>query len=100
MAKHITPEDRQKYDQVFMQVVQSVQVEAQNTKPEQGGNLAQMFHKQQVADALQGCAMLIAGWNRNVVDDAAVRKTVTALRGLGLHDVAIRVENLVRIDEA
>lgn len=99
MSKTVSPEDRKKYDQVFMQVVQSVQVEAQGTKPAKDGNLAAMFHREQVSEALQGCAMLIAGWNRGVVDDTGVRRTATALRGLGLHNVAERVENLVRIDE-
>ncbi|AFZ66820.1 hypothetical protein [Deinococcus peraridilitoris] len=100
MSKTVSPEDRQKYDQVFMQVVQSVQVEAQNTRPQREGNLAQMFHKSQVTDALQGCAMLIAGWNQNTIDEAAVKKTTTALRGLGLPEIAERVEKLVHIDEA
>lgn len=100
MSKSISPEDRQKYDQIFMQVVQSVQVEAQATQPQAPGNLAQMFHKQQVAEALQGCAMLIAGWNQGRVDEPGVKRTATALRSLGLKEQAQRVENLVRIDEA
>lgn len=99
MTKTISPEHRQKYDQIFMQVVQSVQVEAQNTRPAREGSLAQMFHKNQVADALQGCAMLIAGWNAGKVDEAGIKKTAAALRGLGLNATATRVENLVNIDE-
>ncbi|WP_027481155.1 hypothetical protein [Deinococcus pimensis] len=100
MSKLISPEDRQKYDQIFMQVVQSVQVEAQGTKPQAAGTLAQMFHREQVTEALQGCAMLIAGWNEGRVDEAGARRAATALRGLGLPEVAGRVENLVHIDEA
>lgn len=98
-GKTVAPEDRQKYDPIFMQVVQSVQVEAQSTKPQGPGAIAQMFHKEQVGDALQGVAMLIAGWNAGRVDAAGIRKAATALRGLGLPAVAERVENLVRIDE-
>lgn len=100
MSKLISPEDRQKYDPIFMQVVQSVQVEAQNTKPQGGGAIAQMFHKEQMTEALQGCAMLIAGWNEGRVDEAGTKRAATALRGLGLHEAAERVENLVKIDEA
>jgi len=100
MSKIISPEDRQKYDQIFMQVVQSVQAEAQETQPQAPGTLAQMFHREQLTEALQGCAMLIAGWNEGRVDDAGVKRAATALRGLGLRDLAERIENLVRIDEA
>ena len=99
MTKAVSPEDRQKYDQVFMQVVQSVQAEAQSTQPQGIGAVAQMFHKEQVGDALQGCAMLIAGWNDGKIDGAGINKAATALRGLGLSEVAARVENLVKIDE-
>lgn len=99
MTKSVSPQDRQKYDAVFMQVVQSVQAEAQTTTPAREGSLAQLFHQGQVADALQGCAMLIAGWNAGRVDEAGIKKAAAALRGLGLPEAAQRVENLVRIDE-
>ena len=98
MTRNVSPENRQKYDQVFMQIVLGVQAGAQATRPSAPGSLAQLFHKEQVADALQGCAALIAGWNGGAVDEAAVKKTAAALRGLGLPDLAGRVENLVDID--
>lgn len=98
MLKKVSPENRQKYDQVFMQVVLGVQAGAQATHPAAPGSLAQLFHKEQVADALQGCAALIAGWNGGAVDEGAVKKTAGALRGLKLPDLAVRVENLVNIE--
>ncbi len=80
-----------------MQVVLAVQAEAQQSKPEQPGNLAAMFHREQVAEALQGCAMLIAGWNAGGVDEAGVTRASKALRGLGLRELAERVEKLPHI---
>ncbi|WP_102127911.1 hypothetical protein [Deinococcus planocerae] len=98
--KLIAPDDRARLDQVFMQVVLDVQAQVQQTEPERPGNLAAMFHKETVSDALQGCAMLIAGWNENRVDDAGVTRAAKALRSLGLEDLAERVERLRGIDEA
>ncbi|WP_034387036.1 hypothetical protein [Deinococcus sp. YIM 77859] len=93
----ISREDRARLDQVFMQVVLDVQAQVQQTRPERPGNLAAMFHKEQVAEALQGCAMLIAGWNESRVDAAGVGRAAKALRGLGLADLAERVEKLRQI---
>ena len=98
-SKQMSPEDRQKYDQVFMQVVMSVQQRAQASTPPQAGNLAAMFHKEQVTEALQGCAMLIAGWNAGTVDAAGLSRTSRALKALGEPEWAERVEGLVNIDE-
>lgn len=98
MTKSVSPEARARYDQIFMQVVQSVQVEAQSTQPQQGGTLAAMFHKEQVAGALQGCATLIADWNAGRLEESTLKKTAGALRGLGLPESATRVENLVNIE--
>lgn len=95
----LSPDDRARLDQVFMQVVLDVQAQAQQTQPIQPGNLAAMFHKEQVGEALQGCAMLIAGWNENRVDEAGVQRSARALRGLGLNDLAERVERLRQIGE-
>lgn len=95
----LAPDDRARLDQVFMQVVLDVQAQAQQTQPERPGNLAAMFHKEQVGEALQGCAMLIAGWNENRVDGAGVQRSARALRGLGLNDLAERVERLRQIGE-
>lgn len=83
-----------------MQVVLDVQAQVQQTKPAQSGNLAAMFHKETVGDALQGCAMLIAGWNQGVVDDAGTTRAAKALRALDLGELAGRVERLRQIDEA
>ncbi|MFC4452465.1 hypothetical protein [Deinococcus sonorensis] len=98
-GKQISPEDRQKYDQIFMQVVMGVQQEVQQSQPVRPGNLAAMFHKEQVSEALQGCAMLIAGWNEGRIDEAGVTRAARALRGLDQPDLAGRVEGLTRIDE-
>ena len=73
---------------------------AQQTAPAQGGSLAAMFHKETVSDALQGCAMLIAGWNQGRVDDAGLTRTTKALRALDLPDLAARVEKLRQIADA
>lgn len=97
--KPISPEDRARLDQVFMQVVLDVQAQVQQTRPQQPGNLAAMFHKESVSEALQGCAMLIAGWNQNRVDAAGVQRSAKALRGLGLAELAERVEKLRQIGE-
>jgi hypothetical protein len=98
-GKQIAQEDRKKYDQVFMQVVMGVQQQAQASRPPQPGNLAAMFHKEQVSEALQGCAMLIAGWNAGVIDAAGVSRTSRALKALGEPEQARHIENLVKIDE-
>lgn len=98
--KLVSQDDRARLDQAFMQVVLDVQAQAQQTQPAQAGNLAAMFHKETVSDALQGCAMLIAGWNENRVDEAGVTRAAKALRSLGLDDLAGRVERLRQIDEA
>lgn len=97
--RNIAPDDRARLDQVFMQVVLDVQAQVQQTRPQQPGSLAAMFHKEQVGDALQGCAMLIAGWNENRVDGAGVQRSAKALRGLSLGDLAERVEKLRQIGE-
>ncbi|AFD24450.1 hypothetical protein [Deinococcus gobiensis] len=99
-GKTIAPDDRARLDQVFMQVVLDVQAQVQQTRPAQAGNLAAMFHKETVTEALQGCAMLIAGWNQNVVDEAGVSRAAKALRALDLGELAGRVEKLRQIDEA
>ena len=62
-------------------------------------NLAAMFHKEQVTEALQGCAMLIAGWNAGTIDAAGVSRSSRALKALGEAEWAGRVEGLVNIDE-
>lgn len=98
--KVIAAADRARLDQVFMQVVLDVQAQVQQTKPAQVGNLAAMFHKETVSDALQGCAMLIAGWNQGRVDGAGLSRASKALRALQLAELAGRVERLRTIDEA
>lgn len=97
--KPIAPDDRSRLDQVFMQVVLDVQAQVQQTAPAQPGNLAAMFHRETVSDALQGCAMLIAGWNQGRVDGAGVARSAKALRALNLSPLAERVEKLRSIDE-
>lgn len=77
-----------------MQVVLDVQAQVQAQKPAQSGNLAAMFHKETVSEALQGCAMLIAGWNEGRVDEAGVTRSAKALRALELPDLAERIEKL------
>lgn len=98
-GKAISKDDRAKLDQVFMQVVLDVQAQVQQTKPAQAGNLAAMFHKETVSDALQGCAMLIAGWNQGRVDEAGLLRASKALRALELSDLAGRIEKLREIDQ-
>lgn len=93
----ISPDDRARLDQVFMQVVLDVQAQVQQTKPAQAGNLAAMFHKETVSDALQGCAMLIAGWNQGRVDEPGLTRAAKALRALELSELAGRVEKLREI---
>lgn len=93
-GKAISPDDRARLDQVFMQVVLDVQAQVQQTKPARPGNLAAMFHKETVSDALQGCAMLIAGWNQGRVDEAGLTRATKSLRALELSDLAQRLENL------
>ena len=95
----ISAEDRSRLDQVFMQVVLDVQAQVQQQKPAQSGNLAAMFHKETVSEALQGCAMLIAGWNQGRVDAAGVNRAAKALRALELPELAERVEKLKGIAE-
>lgn len=82
-----------------MQVVLDVQAQVQQTTPAQPGNLATMFHRETVTEALQGCAMLIAGWNQGKVDGAGLYRAAKALRALNLAPLAERVENLRRIDD-
>lgn len=96
--KAIAPEDRARLDQVFMQVVLDVQAQVQQTQPAQAGNLAAMFHRETVGEALQGCAMLIAGWNQGRVDGAGAARASKALRALERPDLAGRVEKLLQID--
>ncbi|WP_052195223.1 hypothetical protein [Deinococcus radiopugnans] len=98
-SKPIAPDDRARLDPVFMQVVLDVQAQVQQTQPTQSGNLAAMFHKETVGDALQGLAMLIAGWNGNRIDGAGLGRTVKALRALDLPELAGRMEKLRQIDE-
>ena len=100
MNKQVSPDDRAKYDEIFMQVILGTQAEAQTTQPQAPGNLAAMFHKEQVATALQQCAVLIAAWNKGEIDVKAASKCAAALKGLGLKAAAERIENLVKIDEA
>lgn len=95
----VSADDRARLDQVFMQVVLDVQAQVQQQKPAQGGNLAAMFHRETVTEALQGCAMLIAGWNQGQVDTAGVSRAAKALRALELPDLAERVEKLRGIAE-
>ena len=95
----INAEDRVRLDQVFMQVVLDVQAQVQQQKPAQSGTLAAMFHKETVTEALQGCAMLIAGWNQGRVDGAGVSRAAKALRALELPELAERVEKLRGIAE-
>lgn len=96
---NLSPDDRARLDQVFMQVVLDVQAQVQRARPAQPGNLAAMFHRETVGDALQGCAMLIAGWNENRVDEAGVTRAAKSLRSLGLEELAERVERLRQISE-
>ena len=96
----ISADDRARLDQVFMQVVLDVQAQVQQQKPAQSGNLAAMFHKETVTEALQGCAMLIAGWNQGQVDAAGVSRAAKALRALELPELAERVEKLRGIAES
>ena len=95
----ISPDDRARLDQIFMQVVLDVQSQVQQTSPAQPGNLAAMFHRETVSEALQGCAMLIAGWNAGRVDENAVQRAAKALRALDRDDLAGRVEKLRGIGE-
>ncbi|WP_295817275.1 hypothetical protein [uncultured Deinococcus sp.] len=99
-GKAISSDDRARLDPVFMQVVLDVQAQLQQTAPTQPGNLAAMFHKETMSDGLQGCAMLIAGWNQGRVDDAGMARAVKALRSLELPELADRVEKLREIDGA
>ncbi|WP_261663364.1 hypothetical protein [Deinococcus sp. Marseille-Q6407] len=95
----VSPDDRARLDQIFMQVVLDVQAQAQQTQPPQAGNLAAMFHKEQVSEVLQGCAMLIAGWNQGRIDGAGLSRTVKGLKALELPELAGRTENLQHIAE-
>lgn len=97
-GKAISSDDRARLDPVFMQVVLDVQAQLQQTAPTQPGNLAAMFHKETMSDGLQGCAMLIAGWNQGRVDDVGMARAVKALRALELPELADRVEKLRDID--
>ncbi|ADY25645.1 hypothetical protein Deipr_0477 [Deinococcus proteolyticus MRP] len=95
----ISADDRARLDQIFMQVVLDVQAQAQQTQPPQAGNLAAMFHKEQVSEVLQGCAMLIAGWNQGRIEGAGLGRTVKGLKALELPELAGRVEKLRNIAE-
>lgn len=95
----INPADRARLDPIFMQVVLDVQAQTQQSRPVQAGNLAAMFHKEQLSEALQGCAMLIAGWNQGRIDAAGVKRAAVALRGLERPDLAERLEGLGNIIE-
>jgi len=99
-GKAVAPEDRTRLDQVFMQVMLDTQAQVQQSRPVQAGNLAAMFHKEQVSEALQGCAMLIAGWNQNRIDEAGTLRALRALRALELPELAGRIEKLADIDSA
>ena len=96
----VSPDDRTRLDQIFMQVVLDVQAQAQQTQPPQAGNLAAMFHKEQVSEVLQGCAMLIAGWNQGRIDGAGLSRTVKGLKAPELPELAERVEKLRGIAES
>ncbi|GGL68124.1 hypothetical protein GCM10010840_02580 [Deinococcus aerolatus] len=98
-SKPISPDDRARLDPVFMQVVLDVQAQVQQTQPAQAGNLAAMFHKETMGDALQGLAMLIAGWNQNRIDGPGLGRAVKSLRALDLPELAERMEKLRQIDE-
>lgn len=93
----VSPEARARLDQIFMQVVLDVQAQVQQTTPAAAGNLVAMFHREQVAEVLQGCAMLIAGWNAGKIDGAGLARTIKNLRGLELPELAQRVEKLPQI---
>lgn len=95
----ISATDRARLDPIFMQVVLDVQAQAQQSRPAQAGTLAAMFHKEQVSEALQGCAMLIAGWNKGHIDAAGIKRAATALRSLERPDLAERIGGLVNIVE-
>lgn len=95
----IDKNERAKLDQVFMSVVLDAQAQVQQTKPDSTSNLAAMFHKESVADALQGCAMLIAGWNRGEIDLLGLDRTLKSLKALGLHDLAERVSRLQNLSQ-
>ncbi|MFC4637654.1 hypothetical protein [Deinococcus hohokamensis] len=99
-GKAVSAQDRARLDQIFMQVILDAQAQAQATKPAQSGSLAAMFHKESVTDALQGCAMLIAGWNEGRIDEAGLTRAAKALRALDMADLAARLERLRTIDEA
>ncbi|MFC6616739.1 hypothetical protein [Deinococcus radiophilus] len=90
----ISRDDRAHLDQIFMQVVLDVQAQAQQTQPPQAGGVAAMFHKEQVSEVLQGCAMLIAGWNAGQIDGTGLSRTVRGLRALERPELAERVEKL------
>ena len=50
-GKAVAPEDRTRLDQVFMQVMLDTQAQVQQSRPVQRpGNLAAMFHKEQVSE--------------------------------------------------
>lgn len=93
-STRISADDRARLDPIFMQVILDAQAQVQQTRPAQAGNLAAMFHKETVGDALQGCAMLIAGWNQGRVDEAGVARASKSLRALELPELAERLEKL------
>ncbi|GGR48434.1 hypothetical protein GCM10008959_06860 [Deinococcus seoulensis] len=93
----ISADDRARLDPVFMQVILDTQAQVQQTQPAQTSPLAAMFHRETVTEALQGCAMLIAGWNQGRVDDAGLTRAAKALRALQLGELADRLGNLRNI---
>lgn len=97
MDINLSAEQRSKLDQIFMQVVLDAQAQIQQTNPTQSGSLAAMFHRETVSDGLQGCAMLIAGWNAGKIDAAGLNRSLKAVRALGLEELAGRLERLPQI---
>ncbi len=95
----LSSEDRKKYDQIFMQVISSVQADVQQTQPLGPSPIAVMFHREQVSDVLQQMAVLIAAWNHDQIDLKALHKSAGILRALSLEGTATRIEALPKIDQ-
>lgn len=98
-TRPIDPKQRAKLDQIFMSVVMDTQAHVKQSQPTTSGNLAAMFHRENMSDALQGCAMLIAGWNKGEIDLVGLERTNKALRALELPELAERVAKLEHIAE-
>ncbi|MFN8510053.1 MAG: hypothetical protein U0Z75_05780 [Deinococcaceae bacterium] len=96
--RSVLPEVRKRLDSLFMQVIASAQADIQASKPSDAGRLAVMFHREQVSDALQQLAALIAGWNNHSLDLRALEKANSVLRALGLLETAERIVRLQYID--